>query len=470
MRYCTLKILVITAVLAVSGLAVIACGSGSGSTGAPGRDRRGVAGAGGHRRAAQDRLRRRLHRLHGHGRQPGRAGHPHGHRHGRRPVDGPAHRVLQGRQRLRPGAGRGQGPAARGERRHPRTWPARSSRRPPRPSPTTWPRPAASRSAPSCGQPSDNLKTANGLAFMPNGLYGSQGYYFGKYAAERARLQDRQLHQLRGHRRASAAGGLRRRASREGGGKVLSTQYVPIDTVDFSSYLTTLKGADCTYFWVFGNGAAPFVKQYNDYGLTAPLIAADVEQLQRAAAGRPRRARPRHGRPATSTRRRSRTTVEHDVRRGVQGASGTARTRHRRRSAAGRPWSCSCRASKANGGDTTPAALIEAMSTITLDTPAGSVTDGALPGAPSRRHRRLVHPRDARRSATASPGCRSTPTSRCSSTRSDGAREARTRVRPTRTAGGLTTLRREAPGRRMPGRRGGAHSRRVSPAGRRRTR
>ena len=34
------------------------------------------------------------------------------------------------------------------------------------------------------GQPSDNLKTANGLAFMPNGLYGSQGYYFGKYVGE----------------------------------------------------------------------------------------------------------------------------------------------------------------------------------------------------------------------------------------------------------------------------------------------
>ena len=50
-------------------------------------------------------------------------------------------------------------------------------------------------------------------------------------------------------------------------------QYVPIDTIDFSSYLTTLKDADATYFWVFGNGAAPFVKQYNDYGLTAPLIA-----------------------------------------------------------------------------------------------------------------------------------------------------------------------------------------------------
>jgi branched-chain amino acid transport system substrate-binding protein len=122
------------------------------------------------------------------------------------------------------------------------------------------------------GQPSDNLKTANDLAFMPNGLYGSQGYYFGKYVGEKlgyktvncVNLEDTAARQLQ----AGFEKGLA-----ESGGKVVSLQYVPIDTIDFSSYLTTLKDADATYFWVFGNGAAPFVKQYNDYGLTAPLIA-----------------------------------------------------------------------------------------------------------------------------------------------------------------------------------------------------
>ena len=122
------------------------------------------------------------------------------------------------------------------------------------------------------GQPSDNLKTANDLAFMPNGLYGSQGYYFGKYVGEQlgyktvncVNLEDTAARQLQ----AGFEKGLA-----ESGGEVVSVQYVPIDTIDFSSYLTTLKDADATYFWVFGNGAAPFVKQYNDYGLTAPLIA-----------------------------------------------------------------------------------------------------------------------------------------------------------------------------------------------------
>jgi branched-chain amino acid transport system substrate-binding protein len=122
------------------------------------------------------------------------------------------------------------------------------------------------------GQPSDNLKTANDLAFMPNGLYGSQGYYFGKYVGEQLgyktvnciNLEDTAARQLQ----AGFEKGLA-----ESGGQVVSVQYVPIDTIDFSSYLTTLKDADATYFWVFGNGAAPFVKQYNDYGLTAPLIA-----------------------------------------------------------------------------------------------------------------------------------------------------------------------------------------------------
>jgi len=34
------------------------------------------------------------------------------------------------------------------------------------------------------GQPNDNLKTADELAFMPNGLYTSHGCHFGKYVAE----------------------------------------------------------------------------------------------------------------------------------------------------------------------------------------------------------------------------------------------------------------------------------------------
>ena len=49
-------------------------------------------------------------------------------------------------------------------------------------------------------------------------------------------------------------------------GEVLSTQYVLIDTIDFSSYLRR-QGRDATYLGC-PERCAPFVKQYNDYGLT----------------------------------------------------------------------------------------------------------------------------------------------------------------------------------------------------------
>ena len=121
------------------------------------------------------------------------------------------------------------------------------------------------------GQPSDNLTTAHKLAFMPNGLYGSQGYYFGKYCAEQLgyksvnalHYDDTAAHQLQdGFAKGFA----------EGGGTITSVNYVPMDVVDFSSYLSSMKTADATLFWIFGNGAVPFVKQYHDYGLKAPLL------------------------------------------------------------------------------------------------------------------------------------------------------------------------------------------------------
>lgn len=33
------------------------------------------------------------------------------------------------------------------------------------------------------------------------------------------------------------------------------------------------KTANCTYFWIVGDGAVPFAKQCCDYGVTAPLVA-----------------------------------------------------------------------------------------------------------------------------------------------------------------------------------------------------
>ena len=129
------------------------------------------------------------------------------------------------------------------------------------------------------GQPSDNLKTGNNLSFIPAGMFSMEGYLLGKYCVETLgyktanaiSLEDTTGHELMKGFQA---------AFEEGGGKIVSNQFVPIDTVDFSSYLTTLKTADCTYNWIFGNGTGPFIKQYHDYGLTAPLVMTMADDLQ----------------------------------------------------------------------------------------------------------------------------------------------------------------------------------------------
>ena len=120
------------------------------------------------------------------------------------------------------------------------------------------------------GQPTDNLATANGLAFLQMGLFDSQGYYFGKYLAEKGyktanviNYDDTPAHAL--------TAGFKKAFVDEAGGKVISENYIDVSTVDFSSYLSAMKPADVTVDWIFGNGAVPFVKQYHDYGLKAPL-------------------------------------------------------------------------------------------------------------------------------------------------------------------------------------------------------
>jgi branched-chain amino acid transport system substrate-binding protein len=120
------------------------------------------------------------------------------------------------------------------------------------------------------GQPSENLETANGLAFIHTGFFDSHGYYFGKYLAELGyktanviNYDDTPAYAL--------TDGFRKAFVEEGGGEILSENYVPLDMVDFSAYLTTMPEADVTVHWIFGNGAVPFVQQYTDYGLKGRL-------------------------------------------------------------------------------------------------------------------------------------------------------------------------------------------------------
>jgi branched-chain amino acid transport system substrate-binding protein len=129
------------------------------------------------------------------------------------------------------------------------------------------------------GQPSDNLKTGNNLSFIPAGMFSMEGYLLGKYCTETLGYKTANaisLEDTTGHELMKGF----QTAFEEGGGKIVSNQFVPIDTVDFSSYITTLKPADCTYNWIFGNGTGPFIKQYNDYGLKAPLVMTMADDLQ----------------------------------------------------------------------------------------------------------------------------------------------------------------------------------------------
>jgi ABC-type branched-subunit amino acid transport system substrate-binding protein len=221
------------------------------------------------------------------------------------------------------------------------------------------------------GQPSDNLATANKLAFMPMGLAGGQGYYFGKYCSEQLgyktvnciHYEDTQSHQLQ-------AGF--EKGFTEGGGTITSLNYLPIDSVDFSSYLTTLKPADATLFWIFGNGAVPFVKQYNDYGLKMPLLipmANNFSDEQLAELGQ-----MGVGMVACDIYA---STVDYPMNKDFIAAFQKLYPGENPTPQAFGGWQAvmmSVEAVKLTKGDTTPAKLIEVMSTMTLETPGGSMT------------------------------------------------------------------------------------------------
>jgi branched-chain amino acid transport system substrate-binding protein len=121
------------------------------------------------------------------------------------------------------------------------------------------------------GQPEDNLKTANGLAFMPEGIYGGETFKLGEYAYQQMGVKT--VNALCFEDTAS-------RALLQGfvdgftksGGTMVSQNFLPPDTIDFSSYLGSMKPADATLIWIYGNGVGPFVKQYRDYDVQAKLI------------------------------------------------------------------------------------------------------------------------------------------------------------------------------------------------------
>ncbi|MFH0915311.1 MAG: ABC transporter substrate-binding protein [bacterium] len=221
------------------------------------------------------------------------------------------------------------------------------------------------------GQPTDNLGTANNLAFIHTGFFDSHGYYFGKFLAEKGyktvnviNYDDTPAYAL--------TAGFKKAFVDEGGGQVLSENYVPLDVVDFSAYLSSMKPADLTLFWIFGNGAVPFVKQYKDYGLTAPVAApmsnnfSDEQLAELGDVGLGMLACDYYAYTAKNPLNDEFIAAFQKL---YPGENPTPQAY-----GAWQSVMLYAEGLKATNGDTTPAKVIEAMSTMSLDTPTGKLT------------------------------------------------------------------------------------------------
>lgn len=121
------------------------------------------------------------------------------------------------------------------------------------------------------GQPAENLQTANGLAFMPSGFYGTDTYELARYCVEELGLKTANAICYEDTASRALQKGFNEGFT-EAGGKVLEEYFLPPDVLDFSSYLGSMKKADCTVIWIYGNGVGPFIRQYADYGIKAKLV------------------------------------------------------------------------------------------------------------------------------------------------------------------------------------------------------
>lgn len=134
------------------------------------------------------------------------------------------------------------------------------------------------------GQPKENITTSGSIGFIPNGIYSSHGYYLGKFAAEILHFEtvncihyaDRIAEEIQsGFERGFTAGG----------GTISTLIYLPSTTVDFSSHFAAMPPADCTLFWIRGNGAIPFVRQYAASGLTGKLLVGQSSNYSESQLG-----------------------------------------------------------------------------------------------------------------------------------------------------------------------------------------
>ena len=237
-------------------------------------------------------------------------------------MDRPADRVLQGRQRLRPGAGRRQGPAARGERqdrRHDRPDLLAVQRRGHRlPGQGQRRHPVHLDLRPAL----DNLKTAQqpvvrpGRPVLVRGLPDSASTASRRSAARRPTRSTSRTPPVASSWRAS-------NGFEEGGGKIVSdaVRAHRRGRLQLLSHDAQRRRLHLQVDLRQRHG--PFVKQYNDYGLTAPLVMAMAERPAGAGAAGARRHRYGHRRPASSTRLDVDNPLNKEFVAAVQGAVST---------------------------------------------------------------------------------------------------------------------------------------------------
>jgi ABC-type branched-subunit amino acid transport system substrate-binding protein len=120
-------------------------------------------------------------------------------------------------------------------------------------------------------QPGENATTAGGVGFIPNGIYSSHGYYLGKFAAETLHFKTANCIHYADRIAEEIQSGFER-GFIVGGGTITSVTYLPSNTVEFGGTFAAMQPADCTMFWVRGSGAIPFVRQYAASGLTGTLL------------------------------------------------------------------------------------------------------------------------------------------------------------------------------------------------------
>ncbi len=221
------------------------------------------------------------------------------------------------------------------------------------------------------GQPTENLETANGLAFIHTGFFDSHGYYFGKYLAEKGYKTANVINYDDTPAYALTAG-FEKAFVEEGGGQILSKNYVPLDVVDFSAYLSAMKPADVTVNWIFGNGAVPFVKQFNDYGVKGALavpMSNNFSDAQLAELGDISLGMIACDYYAW--------TIDNAMNKDFIAAYEKLYPGEKPTPQGYGAWQgvmLYLEGLKATGGDTDPKKVIPAMSTLTMDSPAGKFT------------------------------------------------------------------------------------------------